>query len=78
MDCSTPPHARHQGREVVNLKLHEMIILAEALDSVIPETTVLAEVNDSKTQWTVVLEEVREGSKLQIEMPLRLTHMGLR
>ena len=78
MDCSTPPHARHQGREVVNLRLHEMIILAEALDSVIPETTVLAEVNDSKMQETTVLEEVQEDSNLQIALPLRLTHMGLR
>jgi len=78
MDCSTPPHARHQGREVVNLRLHEMIILAEALDSVIPETTVLAEVNDSKNQETTVSKKAREDSNLQIELLLRLTHMGLR
>jgi len=78
MDCSTPPHARYQGREVVNMILREMTILGGVLDSVIPETTVLAEVNDSKTQGTVVLETVREDSKLQIEMLLHLTHMGLR
>ena len=78
MDCSTPPHARCQGREVVNMILHEMIVLAEALVSVIPETTVLAEVNDSETQETTVSEEVREDSNLQIELLLRLTHMGLR
>ena len=92
MDYSTPLHVPHQGIEVVNLILHEMsslgesrdsiilekTVLAEVLDSVIPETTVLAEVNDSRIQGTPVSEGVREDSNLQIELLLRLMHMGLR
>jgi hypothetical protein len=76
MDYSTPPHVHHQGRGLVNLIPHEMTVLGEVHESIIPETTVSEEVrDDSKIQETTVSEEVQDNSKIQSGLLLRLMHM---
>jgi hypothetical protein len=89
MDCSTPPHALHQGRALGSMILHETTALEGDHDSIIPETvlevvhdskihemTALAEVTDSIIQETTVSEEVQDDSNLQLELLPRLMHMG--
>jgi hypothetical protein len=62
MDCSTPPHALHQGRALGSMILHETTALEGDHGSIILETTALEEVHDSIIPETVL--EVDHDSKI--------------